>query len=99
MAQEYKTKSIRLKYWDYSTTWWHFVRISTQNHINYFGSINSGQMEINEIGKIAKYEWIKTADLRENVELDEFVIMPNHMHGIVILSENQTVDAEAFQMI
>ncbi len=49
-------------------------------------------MRLNEIGKIAKYEWNKTSELRENVELDEFVIMPNHMHGIIILSESKSVE-------
>ncbi len=92
MAQEFKTKSMRLKYWDYTTPWWYFVTISTQNHKKYFGEVINGKMQLNQIGKIAKYEWIKTAELRENVELDEFIIMPNHMHGIIILSENQTVE-------
>jgi len=92
MAQEYKTKSIRLKYWDYSTPWWYFVTISTKNHKSYFGKIVNGKMVLNEIGIIAKHEWIKTAELREIVELDEFVIMPNHIHGIIILSEYQIVE-------
>jgi len=89
MAQEFKTKSMRLKYWDYSTPWWYFVTISTQNHKNYFGEIVNGKMYLNQIGEIAQHEWIKTAELRKNVELDEFIIMPNHMHGIIILNENK----------
>ncbi len=92
MAQQYKTKSKRLKYWDYSTPWWYFVTISTQNHKNYFGDVIHGNMQLNEIGNIAQYEWIKTAELRENVELDEFIIMPNHMHGILIISESRSVE-------
>lgn len=92
MAQEYKTKSMRLKSWDYTTPWWYFVTISTQNHKDYFGEIVNGKMELNEIGKIAQYEWLETEKLRKNVELDEFVIMPNHMHGILILTENNSVE-------
>ncbi len=92
MAQQYKRKSMRLKYWDYSTPWWYFVTISTQNHKNYFGDVMNGNMQLNEIGNIAQYEWIKTAELRENVELDEFIIMPNHMHGILIISESKSVE-------
>jgi len=92
MAQEYKSKSIRLKYWDYTTPWWYYVTISTKNHNNYFGEIINGIMHLNEIGKIAQNEWLETEKLRENVELDEFVIMPNHMHGIIILSNNNGVE-------
>ena len=90
MAQQFKTKSMRLKYWDYTTPWWYFVTISTQNHKEYFGEIINGKMQLNQIGKIAEYEWIKTAGLRENIELDEFIIMPNHIHGIVIINESKT---------
>jgi len=92
MAQEFKTKSMRLKYWDYNTPWWYYVTISSQNHKNYFGEIINGKMQLNKIGKIAQHEWIKTAELRENVDLDEFIIMPNHMHGILILTENNSVE-------
>ena len=92
LAQQFKTKSMRLKSWDYTTPWWYFVTITTQNHKDYFGEIINGQMQLNQIGKIAEYEWQRTAELRENVELDEFIIMPNHMHGIIILSENKTVE-------
>ena len=89
MAQRYKTKSMRLWYWNYTTPWWYFVTICTKNRINYFGEIKNDKMVLNEIGKIAKHEWIKTAELRENVELDEFIIMPNHFHAIIIINENK----------
>ncbi len=88
MEQEYKTKSMRLKSWDYTTPWWYFVTISTHNHKNYFGQIISGEIQLNEIGKVTQYEWLKTAELRGNVELDEYIIMPNHIHAIVILNED-----------
>ncbi len=90
MAQQFKTKSMRLKCWDYTTPWWYFVTISTQNHKEYFGKIINGKMQLNQIGKIAEYEWLETAELRKNVELDEFIIMPNHIHGIVIINESKT---------
>jgi REP-associated tyrosine transposase len=92
MGKEYKTKSMRLEYWDYTTPWWYFITISTNHHIKYFGKIISGKMKLNEIGKIVKFEWLRTAELRKNVELDEFVIMPNHFHGIIILSDNESVE-------
>lgn len=45
-------------------------------------------MILNEMGQVAYNEWLKTPDLRPNVSLDVFVIMPNHMHGIIILNDN-----------
>ena len=47
-------------------------------------------MILNEMGQIAYNEWLKTPELRPNVSLDVFVIMPNHMHGIIILNDNST---------
>jgi REP element-mobilizing transposase RayT len=44
-------------------------------------------MLFNELGKIAEEEWVKIKELRKNVELDYYVIMPNHVHGIIILNE------------
>ncbi len=44
-------------------------------------------MILNELGTIARNEWMKTAEIRDNVELDEYVIMPNHIHGIISLND------------
>ena len=48
-----------------------------------FGEIQNGEMVLNEYGTIARNEWMKTDEIRTNVELGEFVIMPNHIHGII----------------
>ncbi|MBS3945462.1 MAG: hypothetical protein KGZ42_08185 [Melioribacter sp.] len=79
-----------MKNWDYSTPWWYYVTINTRNHINYFGQIRNGKMKSNELGKIAEQEWIKTKTLRDNIDLDYYVIMPNHIHGIIILKAVET---------
>lgn len=52
-----------------------------------YGDIFDGTMQINEYGQVVQNEWMKTADVRTNVELDEFVVMPNHIHGIIVLSD------------
>jgi REP element-mobilizing transposase RayT len=44
-------------------------------------------MRLNELGQVVKIEWLKTAEIRDNVELDEFVVMPNHIHGIVAITK------------
>jgi REP element-mobilizing transposase RayT len=52
-----------------------------------FGYIQDGKMMSNKNGKIAEEEWIRTKDLRKNVDLDYYVIMPNHFHGIIIIND------------
>ena len=54
--------------------------------IECFGEIHNGIMGLNELGCIACEQWLKTAQLRKNVILDEWVVMPNHMHGIIIIN-------------
>lgn len=80
-------KSIPLKHYDYSLPGWYYVTICVKRHQCRLGEIQNGEMSLNQIGKIVHQEWIYTSDLREYVELDEFVIMPNHLHGIVIIKE------------
>ncbi len=83
--QTHHRRSIRLQGYDYSQAGLYFVTIGCQNRICWFGRIENGEMRLNEYGKIAYNEWVRTPELRPNVELGEFVIMPNHMHGIVRL--------------
>ncbi len=79
-------KSTRLKDYDYSTAGWYYVTISTQNHIHHFGKIENNKMVLNEVGKITNKCWIEIPVHYPNVELDEYIIMPNHLHGIIIIS-------------
>lgn len=83
----FRIDTARLKSWDYSTPWWYYVTINTKNHVCYFGDVVDGKMKLNDLGKIASDEWLKTKELRSNVDLDYFVVMPNHVHGIVILTD------------
>ena len=80
-------RSIRLKGYDYSQPGLYFITICVHNREHLFGEIVGGKMEMNDAGKIAEQEWLKTAEMRENVELLEYVIMPNHMHGIILLND------------
>jgi len=76
-------QSIRLRGWDYTSPGWYFATINTHHGTHRFGTIINGRMVLNPIGKIAEEEWRKSGTLRANIELDEFVIMPNHVHGLV----------------
>jgi hypothetical protein len=82
---KYRIESTRLKNWDYSTPWWYYVTICTQNFILWFGELKNDKMILNDIGKIVEEEWLKTKKIRKKVDLGYYVIMPNHFHGIVIV--------------
>ena len=81
----YRIESTRLKGWDYTKPGKYFVTICTCNREEFFGEIVNYKMVLSDIGKIAKSEWLKTEKNRKNVKLDKYVIMPNHIHGIVII--------------
>lgn len=78
-------RSIRLKEYDYTQSGAYFVTIVTYQREHLFGKVVNGVMRLNDWGEIARREWFKTAELRPYVELfeDEFVVMPNHAHGII----------------
>src|SRR5450759_4000129 len=79
-------RSIRLKGYDYSQAGLYFITICCFNRECLFGDVVNGEMVLNEYGTIACNEWLNTPNIRKNVELDVFIIMPNHMHGIIILN-------------
>ncbi|MWB93682.1 hypothetical protein GON26_04875 [Flavobacterium sp. GA093] len=82
----HKRRSIRLKGYDYSQAGLYFITICCDARIYRFGDIEDGEMILNEFGKIAYEEWSKLADRFPNFDLDVFQIMPNHIHGIIVLS-------------
>jgi REP element-mobilizing transposase RayT len=80
-------RSIRLQGYDYSQAGLYFITICCQNRAYLFGNVINGKMKLNIAGEIAHNEWIKTTEIRNNVELGEFVVMPNHFHAIVRLTD------------
>jgi len=85
MSKRYR-KNPRLKNYNYSLGLFS-VTICTYGRECLFGDIINGDMVLNEIGEIAEYEWKKTEIIRNNVLVDVFQIMPNHIHGIIGLSK------------
>lgn len=79
-------QSIRLKNYDYSQQGSYFITLVTQDRIHLFGKIEDGKMILNSVGKIVEEEWIKTIQLRTNIALGEFVIMPDHIHMIITIT-------------
>jgi len=80
--------TIRLKEYDYTQTTGYFVTICTTNKLPLFGSIVDDKIQLNREGCIVREEWLKTATLRANVSLDEFIVMPDHIHGIILLTDD-----------
>jgi len=83
--QSYQRRSIRLKDYDYSQEGAYFVTICTQKHKPLLGEIRNAEMVLNEYGKIVAECWQWLSKQYRHVALDEWVVMPNHMHGIVII--------------
>jgi REP element-mobilizing transposase RayT len=79
--------SFRLKGFDYTQPGMYFITIVAYRRLSIFGEIIGGVVRLNACGEIARAEWINTAAIRGEIELDEFVVMPNHFHAIVIIRE------------
>ena len=81
--QKHHRRSIRLKGWDYRRPGWYFVTMVTQNRECLFGRVVDGKMVLNEFGKIVDYHWKKLPTHFKHIELDEYCMMPNHLHSII----------------
>lgn len=90
---KYRIDSSRLKHWDYGRNAAYFVTICTKNRENFFGEIFDGEMHLSEIGHEAEKYWQEIPDVFPFVILDAFVVMPNHMHGVVIINKPDDRDA------
>jgi len=80
-------RSIRLQSHDYSQAGAYFVTICTQGRLCLFGGIENDEMALNEYGNVVRDEWLRTSEIRTEIQTGEFVVMPNHFHGIVIIAE------------
>ncbi len=84
----HKRRSIRLKDFDYGQEGLYFITICCQNREHLFGEIVEGEMQLNDIGRVAEQCWNAIPKHFENVSLHSFVIMPNHVHGIIEIITN-----------
>lgn len=82
--------SRRLKGYDYTSPGAYFVTLVTWHREEVFGRVVSGEMILNDLGQIIQEEWVKTTQIRQKVGLDEFVIMPNHLHGIIWITDSHS---------
>ncbi len=77
-------RSTRLQGYDYASSGYYFVTLCTEGRRCVFGDVEDDTMVFTELGRIADEEWLASAGLRREVELDEYVVMPNHLHGLVL---------------
>ncbi len=87
---KYNRHSIRVKNYDYSSPGTYFITICTYKRQCLFGEIVNGEMRLNEYGEIVRDEWFCSVHIRNEIELieNEFIVMPNHIHGVVWIVEN-----------
>ncbi len=78
-------RSVRLKNYDYSQAGGYFMTICTQDRGCLFGDIVDSEMRLNDLGRLVLAEWQRTADIRAEMKLDAFVVMPNHVHVVVFI--------------
>ncbi len=86
--KKYRIKSTRLQHWNYGSNGFYFVTISTKNRLHSLGRIENSIVILFRTGEIASLCWQEIPSHFVGVSIDEFVIMPNHVHGIVIINRN-----------
>ena len=82
---KYRNESARLHGWDYSSNASYFITICTQDREHFFGEIKNGRMRVSPAGAIAHVLWYEIKNHAVDIKLGEFAVMPNHIHGILIL--------------
>jgi putative transposase len=85
--EKHHRRSIRLREWDYSSPGAYFVTICTEQRVSLFGAVVDREMQLNTYGCIVETEWERSARIRQEIELDAFVVMPNHFHAVVHIVE------------
>ena len=83
----YRVESTRLKSWDYSWPGWYFVTIVVHDHTCLFGEVKNDRVLPSPLGQVVEESWREIPAHHCNVEMDEYVVMPNHLHGIIILND------------
>ena len=89
---KYRIPSARAQWWDYANAGACFITICTQNRECYFGEIVETRFIASELGKTAEEYWIEIPVQFQYIELGAYVIMPNHIHGILIINDTPAVE-------
>lgn len=87
---KYRIETARLSGWDYRSIGYYFITIVIKNRIQCLSTIVDGNVELSPIGNIINEEWLIIPTVFPHVECDEFIIMPDHIHGIIHIHSNNT---------
>ncbi len=87
---KYRVESARLAGWDYATPGWYFVTVCTRGRTRFFGRVVRRRMRLSRIGEVAYRYWEDIPNHCANAGLDAFVIMPDHVHGIIRITTPRT---------
>ncbi len=95
---KYRIESARLYDWDYRNPGVYFITICIRNRKHHFGECKEGNMKLSAMGLMVQGAWFEIPRLNPHVRLGEFIVMPNHIHGVLILDEmmdkNESNDVE-----
>jgi putative transposase len=80
--------SLRLKEYDYSQAGAYFITVCTHRRLLLFGDVIEANVRLNDVGAIVNESWANLPHHYRGIELDEFIVMPNHVHGIIILTDD-----------
>ena len=83
---KYRVESTRLSNWDYAANGRYFITICTKNRVYFFGDVVTGKVQLSAIGQIAQKFWLDIPNHFTHTNIDAYVIMPNHVHGIVVIN-------------
>jgi len=86
--ERHHRRSIRLRGYDYAQAGYYFVTMVAHQRACLFGEIADGQMRVSACGEIVQEEWTRSPQVRAEIDLDVFMVMPNHLHGIVVIRDD-----------
>ncbi len=89
---KYRIETTRLRNWNYASDGSYFITICTKGHTPVLGEIQCGTMQLNQFGRIAEQCWFDLPNHYPNLTLDAFCIMPDHLHGIMIINNTAIVE-------
>ena len=85
---KYRVNSVRMKHWNYAWPAMYYVTICTKNRLHCLADIKNEQVYLSKIGNVAFDCWIEISKHFDNVKLDDWIIMPDHLHGIIVIEAN-----------
>ncbi|MEL6494785.1 MAG: transposase [Cyanobacteria bacterium J06623_7] len=93
---KYRIKSTRLPNYDYSSNGYYFITICTHKKFCYFGGVDDKQMHLSQVVRISQKHWQEIQQHFKYVFIDEYVVLPNHVHGIIVINRPNNIETRNF---